>query len=358
MKNDIMENAKILIIDDQPSNLSILSDYLDKFNAEVMLEQDIKVALKLAEKKKPDIILLDIIMPEMNGFEVCEKLKKNPKTKDIPVIFMSALNDTDNIVKGFQAGGVDYIVKPVRQEEVIARITNHLKIICAEKEMREKKKHEAMTVIIGGISHTFNNSLAAILSFAEIALYNLDNKTVIKHSFEKIINICRFTSGIIKKMMSYARGEQDVTKKEANLAQTVREITGFLELSISGDCLLKYELTEGLPPVKGDVNLINQLILNLVINSSEAIGEKKGTIFIRTGRENNSVYLEVEDTGCGIPEEDLEKIFDPFFTTGGPGRGLGLTVVKGIVETHKGIIKIKSHTGKGTSVKIFFPYNT
>ena len=98
MKDNIIEGSKILIIDDQPGNLGILFDYLDEFNAQVMLEQNTEIALKIAESKKPDLILLDIIMPEMNGFEVCKKLKEHIKTKDIPVIFMSALNDTESIV--------------------------------------------------------------------------------------------------------------------------------------------------------------------------------------------------------------------------------------------------------------------
>ena len=137
MKNKFIENAKIMIVDDQPENLGVLFEYLDNMNADVMLLQEGAEAIKLVETGHADIILLDIIMPGMNGFDVCKKLKENEKTADIPVIFISALGDTENIVKGFECGGVDYVTKPVQKEEVIARITNQLNICYVEKEIRK-----------------------------------------------------------------------------------------------------------------------------------------------------------------------------------------------------------------------------
>jgi len=137
----IIKDSKIMIIDDQPANLSILFEYLDNLGAEVMLIQEGHKATGLAETKKPDIILLDIIMPELSGFDVCKKLKDNDKTADIPVIFMSVLTEPEDIVKGFEYGGVDYVAKPVRKEEVIARISTHLKIRRTEEELILYRNH-------------------------------------------------------------------------------------------------------------------------------------------------------------------------------------------------------------------------
>jgi len=133
----ILEGSTIMIVDDNPGNLSVIFEYLDMLNVEVIVIQEGHEAIHVAELRKPDIILLDIIMPEMDGFEVCRKLKENNKTADIPVIFMSALADMDNIVKGFELGAVDYVVKPVQKEEVIVRMSTHLNMHRAEEEIRK-----------------------------------------------------------------------------------------------------------------------------------------------------------------------------------------------------------------------------
>lgn len=246
MKENIIEGSKILIIDDQPGNLGILFDYLDKFNAVVMLEQNTEIALKIAESKKPDLILLDIIMPEMNGFEVCEQLKENAKTKDIPVIFMSALNDTENIVKGFNSGGVDYIVKPVRQEEVIARITNHLRIIRAEHELREKAKHESMTIMAGGICHNFNNILMGIMGRAELSLMDLPADSPVAENNQIIINLCERVSSITKKILAYS-GHGRFMPEKTDLSTMIKEVSELLNLSVFKKILVKYDLQADLP---------------------------------------------------------------------------------------------------------------
>ncbi len=372
MRNNIIEGSKILIIDDQPGNLAILFDYLDKFNAEIILAQNTEIAIKIAENKKPDIILLDIIMPEMNGFEVCKKLKEHVKTKDIPVIFMSALNDTDSIVKGFNAGGVDYIVKPVRQEEVIARITNHLKMLRAEQEIREKAKHDCMTIMAGGICHNFNNILMGIMGRAELSLLDLPEDSSMAYNNRIIVNLCERVSGITKKILDYS-GHGKCIKEKTDLSILVKDISELLKLYISKNILLKYDLQSDLPVIQIDRDLVSQSLINLVTNSSEAIGDNEGTITVKTGsmvcnreylsschikgdhREGLSVYLEVKDTGCGIEEGNLNKIFDPFFSTKFTGRGLGLAALYGIMKSHKGTIKVESKAGKGTSIKILFP---
>jgi PleD family two-component response regulator len=137
MSSEIIRDSKVMIVDDNPGNLSVLFEYLDNLNVEVMVIQEGHEAINVAEIRKPNIILLDIIMPEMDGFEVCKKLKENKKTADIPVIFMSALNDMDNIVKGFECGAIDYITKPIQKEEVIVRMSTHLKMHQAEEEIRK-----------------------------------------------------------------------------------------------------------------------------------------------------------------------------------------------------------------------------
>jgi PleD family two-component response regulator len=139
MENEIISKSKILIVDDQPSNLIILFDCLDNLKATVLLAQTGKRAVELAIEEEPDIIILDILMPEMDGYQLCNLLKEHESTSEIPVIFMSALSETADILKGFEVGGVDYITKPVQYQEAIARISIHLKLRYMEKERIEMK---------------------------------------------------------------------------------------------------------------------------------------------------------------------------------------------------------------------------
>ena len=159
----------------------------------------------------------------------------------------------------------------------------------------------------------------------------------------------------------------------ADLSSLVKEMTSILEVSISKNAVLNYNLANDLPAIEGDMTQIQQIIMNLIINASEALGDKIGAIYITTGlvecdrkylhnenllndlKEGRYVYMEISDTGCGMKESDISKIFDPFFSTKFTGRGLGLAAVQGIIRSHKGGIKVYSEPGKGSTFKVYFP---
>ncbi len=371
MNKDIIKNSKILIVDDQPANLSVLFDYLDEFNARIFLAQSGQRALKLIEKETFDIIILDIVMPEMDGFEVCKILKERDERKNIPVIFMSALADTGSILKGFEAGGVDYIIKPARKEEVIARLSTHLNIRYMEHMIREKEKLESLAIMAGGIAHNFNNILMGIIGCADMALMEIPEYSPLAESNRRIINLCERASLITSKILDYS-GQGQCLPEKTDLTCLVKEVFELLKVSVFKKILLKYDFQSELPPVMIDTGLIGQSLINLVTNSSESIGDKEGIITVKTGsmecnrdylsechikgeKEGLYAYLAVKDTGCGIEEECISKIFDPFFTTKFTGRGLGLAAVYGIVKNHKGTIRVDSVRGKGTEIKLLFP---
>jgi len=371
MNNDIIRNAKILIVDDQPANLSVLFDYLDDFNARIFVAQSGQRALKFLENETFDIIILDIVMPEMDGFEVCKRLKEKEESKNIPVIFMSALADISSILKGFEAGGVDYIIKPARKEEVIARVSTHLNMRYMEQMVREKEKFESLAVMAGGIAHNFNNILMGIIGCADMSLMEIPANSTLAENNRRIINLCERASLITSKILDYSgHGQSSPERKDLN--SVVKEISELLKLSVSKKILLTYDFQPEHLPVMIDTGLISQSLINLVINSSESIGDKEGIITVKTGSmecnrdylsechikgENEGIYayLAVKDTGCGIEEEFINKIFDPFFTTKFTGRGLGLAAVYGIVKNHKGTIRVESTRGKGTEIKLLFP---
>ncbi len=379
MNDNIISKSKILIVDDQPANLSILFDYLDKHKGRIFLAQNGQKALELAVSKEPDIIVLDIMMPGMDGYEVCKKLKSQENTGEIPVIFMSALTETEHIIKGFEAGGVDYIIKPVQYREAIARISTHLKIRSMERERRQMdlrlksaEKFESLGVMAGGVAHNFNNMLSKALGYAELTLMTLPEDRQEKKNIKKIIEAIHRASDMTKEMITYTGSNIfTLSMEHVNLSRIVKEIQELIDSIVSKKHRVIYELYEHIPFIHGDVSQISKLIKNLITNASEAIGDNEGTITVKTGiiectkeylssintlydgDEGLYIYLHIKDTGCGIGEDIRDKIFEPFFTTKFLGRGLGLSVVQGIVRIHHGLIKV--NTGEHTLIEILFP---
>ncbi len=249
MKEDIIENSKILIVDDEPGNLSILFEYLILLNADVRLIQESEKTIKIAEISNPDIILLDIIMPGMNGYDVCRKLKENKKTSDIPVIFMSSLSEIDDIIKGFECGVVDYITKPVRKEEVLLRISTHLKIRWTEKELKAqsqalkemndalkeandnlKEINETKHKILSIISHDLRSPIGNISSFADMIISDFDYYNAEK--IREYLDLIKFSSDscyyLIDNILKWGlsqRKQFEVNPKSINLKNLL-----FLEL--------------------------------------------------------------------------------------------------------------------------------
>ena len=185
---DDIKGATILAVDDNPTNLEALSDYLTEFGFTVLLKQDGAKALELTRRKIPDLILLDILMPGMDGFETCQRLKDSSETRDIPVIFMSALTDTVDKVKGFEVGAVDYITKPFQYEEVLARVKAHLTIQCLQHDLRnrntdlqelldrERKILEDLRLNLSiTLPHELRTPLSTIMGYAELLMYQVED---------------------------------------------------------------------------------------------------------------------------------------------------------------------------------------
>jgi len=241
-----------------------------------------------------------------------------------------------------------------------------------EAQLLEVQKLESLGILAGGIAHDFNNLLMAILGNADLALLSLSQASPARPNVEEIIQASQRAAELCRQMLAYS-GKGQFVVGNYNLSEIIHEIAQMLEVSVSKKAVLRYFFGENLPAVKVDATQINQVIMNLITNASEALGEQNGFISISTGVQEcdqaylsesylndklpagRYVYLEVSDTGCGMKSEIRHKIFDPFFTTKFTGRGLGLAAVLGIVRGHKGAIKVYSEPGKGTSFKILLP---
>jgi PAS domain S-box-containing protein len=241
-----------------------------------------------------------------------------------------------------------------------------------EHKLVESAKLESLGVLAGGIAHDFNNLLTGILGNASLARLELPPTSLGQPMIDQIETAARRAADLCKQMLAYS-GQGRFVVQPLDLNKLIEDTTHLLQISIAKNCVLRFNLAPGLPPVKADATQLRQVIMNLVINASEAIGSRSGVLALGTGvarvdeeylrgfRPDASpvpgdyVYVEVSDNGCGMDSATLSKIFDPFFTTKFTGRGLGLAAVLGIVRGHKGGLKVYSEPGKGTTFKLFFP---
>jgi signal transduction histidine kinase len=411
------QNDTIMVVDDTPANLRLLEKMLLEHGYRVRCFPKGAMALKSAVDDPPDLIFLDINMPEMNGYEVCEQLKANARTRKIPVIFISALTETLDKVRAFGAGGVDYITKPFQFEEVHARAEAHLKLVRAQKDIEEKnaelnkaldelktaqqhlvqsEKMAALGVLTAGIAHEINNPVNFIKTSA-IGL-NADMKDLLKllQFLEKCQEKCPHTSDIemLKNEIEYGVLTQEIPDLLGNIQEGIRrteEIVNSLRTYSRMDHLSlekidihklitaslvvlkpRYKQIISIQKIFGNLPLIPvqpgrliQVFTNVIANAIDAIQSKgsleKEAITIRTFLKSETAgtfaVIEIADTGSGICETLQDKIFDPFFTTKdvGKGTGLGLSISLGIIRDHKGRIELKSIPEAGTTVTILIP---
>jgi signal transduction histidine kinase/ActR/RegA family two-component response regulator len=247
-----------------------------------------------------------------------------------------------------------------------------------ERQVQHAQKLESLGILAGGIAHDFNNLLMAILGNADLAMDELSPHAPARDNIKEIEKAAKRAAELSRQMLAYS-GKGRFVVEPVDLNEFVEEMAHLLEVSISKKAVLKYNFSNNLPSIDCDATQIRQIIMNLITNASEAIGDKSGVIAMSTGAmecdrayldgvdeimraglneplpEGLYVYLEVADTGCGMDAETTQKVFDPFFTTKFTGRGLGMAAVLGIVRGHRGAIKIYSEVAKGTTFKVLFP---
>ncbi|MEZ0254480.1 MAG: CHASE domain-containing protein [Chthoniobacter sp.] len=270
----------------------------------------------------------------------------------------------------------DVLGKPVRMLGTVMDITHqHLaeeERVRMERKLQESQKLESLGVLAGGIAHDFNNLLTGIMGNASFARMDIPANSPAQTSLEQVEIASQRAAELCKQMLAYS-GKGRFVVQQLDLSSLVRETGDLLQVSINKNSVLKYALATDLPAISADATQIRQIIMNLVINASEAIGDRGGVINIATGvmeadraclteahlspsiPEGEYVYLEVSDDGNGMSPETRERIFDPFFTTKFTGRGLGLAAVLGIVRGHYGAMKVNSEEGRGTTFKLLLP---
>jgi len=266
--------------------------------------------------------------------------------------------DTDEIVVIF-----DDLTREKKAEEEKKKLA---------QQIQHVQKLESLGVLAGGIAHDFNNLLMAIMGNADLALIGVPGSSPVHTNIQAIMKASRRAADLCKQMLTYAgKGQFSLSKVDIN--ELIRDMDHLLQISVSKKIRLSYNFEKKVPPVQADENQLQQVMINLLINASEAIGAMTGDITIATGSaqcdrnflDRNSLpehlppglytFFAISDTGCGMDEETKATLFDPFFTTKFPGRGLGMSAVMGIVRGHRGFITISSELGQGTTIKVYFP---
>ncbi len=501
------ENISVLVVDDDPNLLWATARIVSKIGFSVLKAANGEEALEMTRIHRPDMILLDVDMPDISGLDVCRKIKSDDELKSTFIVLLSATRiSSEDQTAGLDYGGADgYITRPISNKELAARISAKVRIIKAERALRaseqkfrllyqssplayqsldengriievndawthllgysrneaigkkfeallvgtqkdrfrrifadckisqtlktetlelnrkdghhiiaevdgktatdpsgenllihcilrdvteskrlakerqalnrhilQMQKMESLGLMAGSMAHDFNNLLQIIIGNADMALFECEENDKLKKLITRIIQSAKKANKITKSMLAYA-GQGQTSTIEINLTEFINEIRKTIEISAPGHIAFEFDLKEDIGKIIADPLQIRQVIMNLVKNAVEAIGDKKGKIRIRTAsayyqsnalpgkyihenvQDGRYVKLELSDNGRGISEENLPKIFDPFFTTGFFGRGLGLAAVMGIVRSNQGFIDVASKAGKGSRFMILLP---
>lgn len=381
MMNNNLKKHTVLMVDDNPTNLNVLLDALKHHGFKLLAAKSGEEAIQRALFAKPDLILLDVLMPGIDGFETCQKLKEIPETAEIPIIFMTALADTVDKVKGFSFGAVDYITKPFQHEEVLSRVNAHLTIQDLKRnleqknaEMEEKNrlldealKHEKelnrlKTGLVGMASHELRRPLTVISLYSRSLFPKENGNAPEQHEgYTKIQKSIRQMTQLLDDILLATQSEMGKLTFEpevVNLGELCSKIVQESELIDDSAHSLHFTVTNNAENALVDPRLIQRIISNLLSNAVKYSPHGTNIWFDLNTHDAQATFI-VKDEGIGISPEDQQKLFENFQRGSNvgktPGTGLGLTIVKQCVELHNGTMIFSSELGKGTTFEVTLP---
>ena len=410
----IVQQNSILIVDDTPTNLKVLFTLLNQSGFKVSIAKSGESALEKVKEVLPDLILLDVMMPGIDGFETCRRLKADPRTKDIPVIFMTVLSEVVDKVKGLNLGAVDYITKPIEQDEVLARINVHLELRKAQLRLVQEEKMSALGQLVAGVAHEINNPVNFIYgNLTHARQYTDDLLKVLDlyetNTLEPIPEVLTYSEeidleflkddlpqllhsmqvgaerilGIVRSLQVFSRLDR-TERRPVNLHESLDSTLMLLSSRLRTksqrpdfrrpDIEVVKEYGE-LPLVECNPGELNQVFMNLLANAIDAINEKidheentqqpdsqgvtpRIKILTEVTEDQTKVVIRIKDNGIGMSEEVRQMIFEQFFTTKpvGQGTGLGLSITHQIVVAkHGGTLEVNSARGEGSEFVITLP---
>jgi signal transduction histidine kinase len=364
MNQSSHQPQSILIVDDEPKNIQLLGNLLTEQSYEVEAAMSGEEALDWLNERRFDLILLDIMMPGINGYEACRKIKENPLTEAIPIIFLTAKTETEEIVHGFDVGAVDYVTKPFRTSELLSRVKTHLTIQRQRKELEELNisKDRFFSIIAHDLKNPFISlfDMIALLKHPSI----LGNPAELQNLLTLFQEIGDRTYSLLINLLEWAQLQRNVIKfkpQTFDIAKTVWVTAElFEEMAHKKNIKLRVDIPHDNIEISGDENMIATVFRNLISNAVK-FTDSGGQIDISYRvLADNKLEFAVSDTGIGIRNQDIEKLFriDKRLkvqgTAGELGTGLGLILCKEFIDRHDGEIFVESQEDKGSIFKIVF----
>jgi len=357
------ENSIILIVDDNTKNLQVTGKVLKDEGYKICLAQSGAAALKLMNEQEPNIVLLDIMMPEMDGYDVCRAIRKNSQWNDIPVIFLTARNQTDDIVKGFSSGGFDYISKPFNREEMLARVRNALNIQASNRKVLEMSKTQDTMYSI--IAHDLRSPFSGISQIVDFIASNSipHDSEEFFHIFNQLQQRTHEASNLLDNLLFWTKMQREqitIFKEKINLNFLINETITLLQGPANIKNIAVHNYIEEKLIVECDMMTTSVVFRNILSNALK-FTPNDGNIILYNSTSDTGITISIEDSGVGMPENLIDEIMsnDIHHSSAGTnneqGSGLGLLLVKKFILKNEGLLHIRNNPSRGVTVSVFFP---
>ena len=362
---------KILIVDDVMSNVLLLKVLLTNEKFAIATASNGRQALEQVEKENPDLVLLDVMMPDMSGFEVAQHLKSNPNTADIPIIFLTALNSTADIVKGFQVGANDFISKPFKKEDLIIRVTHQISLVAAKRLILSKTEELQRTIagrdkLYSVIAHDLRSPMGSIKMVLNMLILNLPSEKIGAEMYELLTMANQTTEDVfslLDNLLKWTKsqiGKLNVVYQDVDLVEVT---DGVIEIFSMVASLKKIRIREMKPEkmmVNADIDMLKTVVRNLLSNAIK-FSKENSEVLVKMEEVDGMAVVSVQDHGCGISEEGQKKLlhtdthFSTFGTNNEEGSGLGLLLCKDFVVKNGGKLWFTSKEGEGSIFSFSIP---
>jgi len=366
--NNTPNEETLLIVDDIPANVSVLTHFLKNIGFKVLIAQNGKRAVQKAEYAHPDLILMDVMMPEMDGFEACRILKSQESTRDIPIIFMTALADSVDKVKGFELGAADYITKPIQQQEVLARVKAHINLYRLQQELQRhttalEQRNKQLDAFARTVAHDLKSPINTVVGYATMLTEVCNEDNLLDDELRAYLDLIAKAGykmeNIINALLLLARTSKNETidTQPLDMSHIIAQAQERL-FDLITDYQAEIRISDHFPIAQGYAAWVEEIWANYISNGIKYGGSPPRLEIGSDVEDDNTIRFWIRDNGQGLSEEAQAKLFTPFtrlHQNRAEGEGLGLSIVEQIAEKLNGKVGVKSEVGQGSTFYFTLP---
>ena len=362
-----MPSPKILVVDDQPINVQLLKRRLEREGIGIITAYSGAEALAAVADDKPDLILLDVMMPEMDGIEVCQRLQANEETRSIPVIFITARNSKESKLEGLAVGAVDYITKPIELDETVARVNTQLRFVEINREMLdlqrrlvESRRAATIGAVTQGIAHNLNNLLGVVIGYLDLIKSSAANAESVRRNADRVEDAVQRIVSIVKQLSSLA-GNSRLPMESFTVADLLEGAVSRFETDHGIENAVRMDNTLGDLRLDSQVEIFESIVCSLLLNAWESYGERyegvrEITVSTAMDESTGNIEIRIEDRGRGIDPAIRDQMFEPFISTKHTvGVGMGLTVARHALRGMGGDLMLQDRPDGGTTALALHP---